>query len=377
MRKVKKFKSEKVKKYIAGVQPAFSPFHFFTFKLSCCLILFLFLASSLPVLAATVAEYRERITNAEGLIEDLLHIDEEDLTPRLRSAHEAEIITQLRQSLPAAEKVEWKGNSVETNNRWLHDKLSEYEKDKDVSKREAILNEISERLATIRQKLDELEKPAASNRTKDEDKRKLGEILRREEYQKPEKQEKGFIRRMWEKFLEWISQEAPRPDVVPVSAGFESLSFILQILLYAVILGLIGFLLYRFAPFLSSRFKKREKREKKERVILGERIAADESADNIFSEAERLAREGKLRDAIRKGYIALLCELSDRKIIGLSRHKTNRDYLRDVRKRRELYENMNGLTLNFERHWYGSDEAAEKDWEEFRSGYKRAVSTNH
>ncbi|MCA1638274.1 MAG: DUF4129 domain-containing protein [Acidobacteria bacterium] len=83
---------------------------------------------------------------------------------------------------------------------------------------------------------------------------------------------------------------------------------------------------------------------------------------------------GNLRGAIRKGYIALLCELGDRKIIGLSRHKTNRDYLRDVSKRRELYENMNGLTNNFERHWYGFDVTQEKDWEEFRNRYKQIIT---
>ena len=83
-------------------------------------------------------------------------------------------------------------------------------------------------------------------------------------------------------------------------------------------------------------------------------------------EAERLAREGNLRQAIRKGYIALLCELSDRKLIGLAQHKTNRDYLRDVRRRHALYQNMSGLTDNFERHWYGFEKADEKDWEEFR-----------
>jgi len=349
---------------------SFSPFLLF-------LIVFSFIISPVNIYAATVAQYREKITTGESLVEDLLYIDEEDLSPNERSAHESEIIAQLRQAVPVSEKVEWKGNSVETNNAWLHDKLNEYEKDKNLSKREAILNEISERLATIKVKLDELEKPAASNRTKDEDKRKLGEILRREEYQKPEKQEKSWFRKKWEELMEWLFREAPRADVTPSSANFESVSFVLQILLYAAVLGLIGFLIYRFAPFLKGRFKKKKKSEKKERVILGERIGADESADNIFSEAERLAREGNLRDAIRKGYIALLCELSDRKIIGLSRHKTNRDYLRDVRKRRELYENMNGLTSNFERHWYGSEEALEKDWEEFRSGYRKAVSGNH
>jgi len=254
-------------------------------------------------------------------------------------------------------------------------KGKESEAENDPGKRMAILNGIREQLWSIGQKIDELENPSVSNRTKDEDKQKLGEILKREEYQKPEKQEKSWLQLMIERILEWFGRETPRPNIVP-SGEFQTLSVILQILLYGAIIGVLGFLIYRFAPYFANRFRKRKKREKKDRVILGERIAADESSENLFSEAERLALAGNLRGAIRKGYIALLCELSDRKIIGLSRHKTNRDYLRDVRKRRKLFENMSGLTSNFERHWYGFDEAEERDWEEFRSGYRKAVTVS-
>ena len=108
---------------------------------------------------------------------------------------------------------------------------------------------------------------------------------------------------------------------------------------------------------------------------MGEKLAADENAQTLFDEAEALARNGNLRGAIRKGYIALLCELSDRKIIGLAQHKTNRDYLRDVRKKDELYRNMNGLTTSFERHWYGFDDANENDWQEFKQIYQKAVNS--
>jgi hypothetical protein len=345
-----------------------SPFLLFSFSL-------LFLVLPLTISAASLAEYRKKIDVAQVLVAGLLYINEEDTSAAKRAASERETLAELRQSLPASEKIEWKGASVETNNKWLQDKLNEYERENAPAQRAAILTEVSERLSSIGQKLDELENPSASNRTKDEDKRKLGEILSREEYQKPQEKQKSFIERILDKIAGWFRREAPTPNVSPSSSGFQSLSLVMQIVLYAVIIGLIGFLIYRFAPFLASRFRRREKREKKDRVILGERIAADETADNLFSEAERLASTGNMRGAIRKGYIALLCELSDRKIIGLSRHKTNRDYLRDVRKKRELYENMNGLTSNFERHWYGFDEAEEKDWEEFRNGYKKAVGS--
>jgi hypothetical protein len=157
------------------------------------------------------------------------------------------------------------------------------------------------------------------------------------------------------------------------SAGIGSLKLWLQVLVFVAVLGLIGFLLYKFVPSISTRFGPKKK-SGGDRVILGERISADESAHDLFDEAERLAREGNLRGAIRKGYIALLCELSDRKVIGLARHKTNRDYLRDVRKRSDLFENMSGMTVNFERNWYGLHAAETADWEDFRDRYRRTIA---
>lgn len=344
-------------------------------------LIFLCLVFVLPafmsVFAATPAQYREKIQAARDLADELNYLDEEELSPAEHSKYERELFLKLRRSLPPTERVEWKGASVETNNQWLQDKLNEFEKETaDSPKRTTILTEISERLTAIAQKAGELENPPNSNRSKDEDKQKLNEILRREEYQKPERK-KSLFQRIMDKISSWLNENVPRPEIPKgaTGGGFQSLSLVLQILLYAAILGAAGFLIYRFAPYFIKRFQNREKGEKKERVILGERVAANESADNLFSEAERLAEQGNLRGAIRKGYVALLCELSDRKLIGLSRHKTNRDYLRDVRKRRELYENMSGLTLNYERHWYGFDAAEEKDWEEFRQGYKKAVGS--
>jgi len=278
--------------------------------------------------------------------------------------------------LPARETIEWGNSNLETNNQWLADKLDKFERESpDAAPRWELLTEIGERLDALERKINELENLSAATRAKDEDKRKLAEILRREEYQKPEEKQPSFFEKMYLRLMDWLFEKFPRPNIAPSEAsGFQSLSFILQMLLYALILGVIGFLIYRFAPFFANRFQRREKRRKTERVILGEHLAADETAGNLFSEAERLAREGNLRGAIRKGYIALLCELSDKKIIGLSQHKTNRDYLKDVRKRGELYQDMSGLTNNYERHWYGADDAEESDWEEFRNGYRKVVS---
>ena len=109
--------------------------------------------------------------------------------------------------------------------------------------------------------------------------------------------------------------------------------------------------------------------------MLGERLEPDQSAGDLLAQAEALARAGDLRAAIRKAYIALLCELGDRKIIRLAQHKTNRDYLRALRGITPLHDEVRKLTHSFEYHWYGFVPATESEWSAFRNGYQRAVSS--
>jgi Domain of unknown function (DUF4129) len=110
------------------------------------------------------------------------------------------------------------------------------------------------------------------------------------------------------------------------------------------------------------------------RVVLGEVLGPEQGSAELLAQAEGLARAGDWRGAIRRAYLALLCELGDRGVIGLARHKTNRDYLEAVRRARaDLYTEMRPLTAGYERHWYGTAAATPRDWEEFRAGYSQAL----
>src|SRR5215203_5373887 len=340
--------------------------------------LFCLLFLPLDCFAKTPAEYRASIEGAANYTEELRDYVDDVLAGSERdSAYEREILAQIRKNLPVTEKIEWEGFSVETGNQWLEARLKSFEEEiLDWEKRRMILTEIGERLSALEKKIKELENPAAAARSKDEDKRRLAEILRRPEYLKPEQQQQSWFERVQKRIRDWFREKFPSPEV-PQGAeqGLKSFSFGLQILVYVLVLGFIAFLIYRFAPFLAGRFRRREKEDKAERIILGEKLGQDEDAATLFDEAETLARSGNLRGAIRKGYIAFLCELSDRKVIGLAQHKTNRDYLRDVRKKQPLYQNMNGLTTSFERHWYGFETADEADWNEFKQNYQKAISS--
>lgn len=323
------------------------------------------------VAAATPEDYKKRVESARFTTEQLL--SSLDATAK---EEESELVTEIERELPASETIEWPGGSVVTDNSWLAARLKAFTEETNRSTRGAILSEISERLLAISESTGELQKAVAGDRSKDQDKQKLSEILLREEYQKPQVKEESLFAKWWREFLEWLARVFPQPEKAPsVPSGFGSLQFGLQILLYALVIGLVGFFIYKFAPFLFTRFGGKTRTKKEDRVILGERIGADESAADLFSQAEQLARDGNLRGAIRKGYVALLCDLSDRKIVRLARHKTNRDYLRDVRKNDGLFENMTGLTRNFESNWYGLRTAEQTDWEDFRSLYKQAIGS--
>lgn len=341
-------------------------------------VLFVCLLLSIIAAGRTLGEYREALRSASAAAQALVYYADETAADESRrdAEYEREVLAEIRAAVPATEKIEWEGAPLETGNEWLEATLKSFEEETDPTKRRVTASEISERLAAIEDKINELTGAAQSARSKDEDKRKLAEILRRAEYQKPEEQQESWFARVQKKIRDWFNEKLPQPNL-PAGAGegMKSVSVGLQILLYALVLGFIAFVIYRFAPFFARRFRRGEREEKGERVILGEKLAADETAQTLFDEAESLARAGNLRGAIRKGYIALLCELSDRRVIGLAQHKTNRDYLRDVRRQDALYQNMNGLTASFERHWYGFETADEAAWQEFKQNYQQAVKS--
>lgn len=342
-------------------------------------IFFIFIFSFLAadIFAANLSEYRQRVRQARESLEVILFAEQDEYNRAENAASEREAIDRTLGTLTSKEKIEWQGGSVEAENLWLAEKLKEFREEKDQAKKRVVLNGIIERLAALENKLDEIlgnKSGASPPRGKDEDKQKLAEILRREEYQKPAPKQENLIQRKWREFREWLRKNFPKSDPVaaPSEEGVKSVSVVMQFVLFGVVLAIIGYLFYRFAPFLRERFKRRVKTASDERIILGEKLAADETSENLFAEAERLARQGDLRGAIRKGYIALLCDLSDRKIIGLARHKTNRDYLRDVRGMRELHDDLRNLTGSFERHWYGLTATGAEDWQAFRDKYQTA-----
>ena len=342
-------------------------------SLPICFALLASLVCVSRISAATLADYRHRVSEAVTLSKQLqpTHGNEELSPPEQLVAAN---VARIRELLPAQETVMLDGQNVMVDNSWLHEALENYEQTNSIqAKRVEALARIVERLRALDERLDEMQSGKSANKTdKDGDKGRLAEILRRPDYNRETAAEGSALERLWARFIRWLLSLLPKTEPMTPN-GSPFLSRLAQIIVVGACLGAIAFFVWKFAPrYLSGRSRKKQKREA--RIVLGERLEPDQTAADLLAQAESLARDGDLRGAIRKAYIALLCELGDRKIVSLAQHKTNRDYLHSVRERVHLYSSMRQLTNSFELHWYGFQPPAEDDWNEFRNGYQKALS---
>ena len=345
----------------------------FTFKHRFCSLLLLAVLcfSASPAFALPLSDYT---TNLDKAIAELDYVsvkadEESDVDYEARTLH---AIDEIRSALPQSQPVEFDGATWTTDNSWLHTALDEALR-LPAAERPSRLASLREQLSALRERAQALETSTSVGDDKAAAKQKLESILGRSEYVSGPGGESA-LGRLILKILRWISEWLPKSSgVAPRSASFISVVvYILVVVVAAVLILYVASLLFnRFKRPL--KLKMRKKREA--RIVLGERLKPEETATDLLSEAEMLARNGDLRAAIRKGYIALLVELGDRNVISLAQYKTNRDYLRSVSSLPQLHPRMKKLTESFERHWYGYAQATPNDWQDFRSGYREALQT--
>ncbi len=328
--------------------------------------------------AATFDDYRARVHSAYELISELWSaIDPDEVTlAREHVEWETQMVARLRSTLPPRERVERALGAVEVDNSWLHKELDAYvalPPDK-MKEKETKLALVGERLRALETHLAGEAGADAAARDKEAEKGRLQTILRRPEYNE-EASKGGALDGLWKWLKELWDKLMPKRS--PVGSGTANvLSVVARVFVYALAVGLIVFLIWRYGPYVWNRLSARRRGgagARAARVVLGEQLAPDQSAADLISEAEALARAGDLRAAIRKAYIAVLCDLGDRRVIRLAQHKTNRDYLTSVRPLAELYGTMRPLTVGFERHWYGFAPATDADWAEYRTLCRQAI----
>ncbi|MBV9927689.1 MAG: DUF4129 domain-containing protein [Acidobacteria bacterium] len=319
--------------------------------------------------AATLANYRERVRRAYELVE------------RLALIYEGEDVQEhggpedVRGLLPAKEKVEWGGRLVEVDNSWVHEALEPLDSEEDDEKIASDLRALGGRLRALEARLSEADVEPAATLDKDAERGRLNSILRRPEFDRRTQRQQSAIQRMIEEFFEWLASLFPKGRGLSPGGSPRVSKWTLVAVgaICLLVLAYVGLLLWRRRGVK----RKSPKRGREARVVLGEQLGADQTATDLLEEAERLARAGELRSAIRKAYVALLCELGDRGVVRLAQHKTNRDYLDAVRRAADprLYTEMLPLTNDFELHWYGLRAASDADWQNFKTRCRTALDS--
>lgn len=337
-----------------------------TVLLTAVLLLCPVCASALPI-----SDYQQNIHKAITALDTLAQVaeneTEDDFKNRIAATFEG-----VRKVLPQHETIEAGGDSCDVDNSWLHKSLDEIEK-ADAEQQSQRIKDVVESLRAIETRVIERQHPGRLIESKEQAKSKLESILARPEYVSGARGPNA-LSRLIQDFMRWLQKWLPkRRNVDP--GRVDLISLIAQIL----VIGAAALLLVYVAKILLARFGRsgrvKTSKNREPRIVLGERLEPDATATDLLSEAEALARQGDLRAAIRKAYIAFLVELGDRKLISLAHHKTNRDYLNSVRSSPQLHSHMKGLTDSFERHWYGFAGATPNDWQDFRTGYLAALQS--
>lgn len=342
-----------------------------------CLSAVLFALVFAPrVSAATVEDYGKRVRAGHVAIESLIAAEgDEAQTSEDYMRLEVRTFDNLRRLLPARETIEWNDTKLEIDNMWLHEWMKQHADEK-FEDHATDLHNASVRLLAIQERISEATGGAlTSASTKDADKGRLAAILSGAEYDKRAAEESA-IKRLWQRIVEWL--ESWFPDYEPSKSNPSrqaKISTVAQVLVILLALVVIGLVVWRFiVSYRKRKVDKSASKRKEARVVLGEEIAADKGAPDLLAEAEALFRAGDGRAGVRKIYIAALCELADRKLLRLSKHYTNRDYLHAVRSLEPLHQGMQQMTSSFERHWYGTEQAYENEWQNFRRLYEQTLN---
>lgn len=315
------------------------------------------------VVALPLSTYHENIKRAIETLEPFTQIDDDadvdDIETQL-----AESSKTIRAILPEHETVEFEGESYNVDNSWLHKSLNELNESANRSNK---LAQILQNLRALEARVADRQRSGRLTDSKEQAKGRLENILKRPEYATGDRGSNA-LGRLLQDFANWLEKLFPKRNVSAGSMNF--IGFIAQIVVFILALLVILYVLKIVLSWFFGRSKSPKKKKIKEpRIVLGEQLEPDATATDLLAEAEALARQGDLRAAIRKTYIALLVELGDRKLISLAHHKTNRDYLNSLRSEPQIHSRMRGLTDSFERHWYGFVAATPDDWQDFRAGY--------
>jgi len=177
---------------------------------------------------------------------------------------------------------------------------------------------------------------------------------------------------------DWLSpKNAPTlPKAGTPSIDWVGLGRALLALLVAILIGVLGFLLWRIWRQRRTRPKVVMAAPISRPDLRSEDVVADQlPEDGWLQMARDHVERGELVLALRAAWLATLAHLGQRSLIGIARHKSNRDYERELqrraRDRQPLLSAFGDNRLAFERSWYGEHEVTRETYSAFEANFQR------
>ncbi|MEN3331804.1 MAG: hypothetical protein V7641_1169 [Blastocatellia bacterium] len=326
------------------------------------LILPLILFAALAASAETLLKYENRVARAVEQI-DRIKSDAE---------YEAAGIEHIKQLLPRHEQIEHQGKKLAIDNTWLYTALEDEDDDddNDAQKKKAKLSEIGDRLAALDAALIDAAETSLDKGNDQETRDKLRDILDRREYrEKEEGRIAAFLRKIYNKVVAFLGElrDAFGRLLGKLFGSAAEGSLISKILVF-VALG--AFLI--FIVRLGRQIKPRRKTARK-RTVLGEEIEAGATPGDLFEAAMAAARAGDFRAAVRKLYISLLYELSERNLVEIDESATNHEYLARLSRFEALVAPVSEMTDRFDVAWYGMFPTSQEEFSSYLGRYNEAL----
>ncbi|MFY9554453.1 MAG: DUF4129 domain-containing protein [Blastocatellia bacterium] len=273
----------------------------------------------------------------------------------------------IKRLLPRSEQIETDGREVPVDNGWLYLLLESYESEKDPQQRLAKLNEAAGRLRALD---DHLRRAQTASSDAGQPRDKIREILDRPAYQ-PERETAigAFVKRVLRRVRGFVGEVYSAlgrliQKLFGVSASSGWISNVVLIVVLVALAITVARIARRIRPL---------KERKKTRLVLGEEVAAGSTSRDLSEAAIAAARAGDFRTAVRKLYVSLLYDLSERNLIELEESATNHEYLARVSRFGALLPPMRYMTDRFDYVWYGMFPSSEEDFAAYLAQYEQAM----
>ena len=181
----------------------------------------------------------------------------------------------------------------------------------------------------------------------------------------------GYFDEEWKEDFEELKKLEQR-KVVRKSWSFpDFMAGFIKVLLYGMAIALLAFLIYKVLEkhlFVKNK-KTKQKSLSDEKTV--EEIESIDELEQLYNEA---VKSGNYRLAVRIQYLMIIRELSQQNLIVWKKDKTNREYIREMRKSNS-FDAFREITNLFERIWYGHFDINKATFEKISPRFRDFVTT--